>query len=116
MHLTTARFMKKLEQMRELHLAKSADYGTTEDPFANIRNSAAHVDIEAWRGCLLRVQDKMQRLHSYCIHGKLTCEGVTDTFLDAAAYLLICSVLHDEENGNVDNSWSASGSTPAQSK
>lgn len=89
-------FLELLEEVRQLHLSKSQDYGSESDPLANIRQGAEFVGIEAWRGCMVRVADKVQRLRTYCRTGRLVHEGVRDTLLDLAAYSLLAIVLFDE--------------------
>jgi hypothetical protein len=89
-------FLELLEEVRQLHLSKSQDYGSESDPLANIRSGADFVNIEPWRGCLVRVADKVQRLKTYCRTGRLIHEGVRDTLLDLAAYSLLAIVLFDE--------------------
>jgi hypothetical protein len=89
-------FLELLEELRTLHLSKSQDYGSESDPLANIRQGAEFVGIEPWRGCLVRVADKVQRLKTYCRTGRLVHEGVRDTLLDLAAYSLLGIVLFDE--------------------
>lgn len=89
-------FLELLEELRSLHLSKSQDYGSQSDPLANIRQGAEFVGIEAWRGCMVRVADKVQRLKTYCRTGRLVHEGVRDTLLDLAAYSLLAIVLFDE--------------------
>ena len=100
-HVTTSqRFLDLLDEMRRLHESKSADYGSETDPLANIRQGAEFVGIEPWRGCMVRIADKVQRLKTYCRTGRLVHEGVRDTLLDLSAYSLLAIVLFDE--GNVD--------------
>jgi hypothetical protein len=89
-------FLELLEEVRQLHLSKSQDYGSESDPLANIRQGAEFVGIEAWRGCMVRVADKVQRLRTFCKTGRLVHEGVRDTLLDLAAYSLLAIVLFDE--------------------
>jgi hypothetical protein len=89
-------FLELLEELRQLHLSKSQDYGSESDPLANIRQGAEFVGIEPWRACLVRVADKVQRLKTYCRTGRLVHEGVRDTLLDNAAYSLLAIVLFDE--------------------
>jgi hypothetical protein len=89
-------FLELLEELRQLHLSKSQDYGSESDPLANIRSGADFVNIEPWRGCLVRVADKVQRLKTYCKTGRLVHEGVRDTLLDLSAYSLLAIVLFDE--------------------
>lgn len=90
-------FLELLEELRRLHLSKSQDYGSESDPLANIRHGADFVNIEPWRGCMVRIGDKIQRLRTYCRTGRLVHEGVRDSFLDLAAYSLLAIVLLDEE-------------------
>jgi hypothetical protein len=89
-------FLELLEELRHLHLSKSQDYGSESDPLANIRQGAEFVGIEPWRGCMVRVADKVQRLKTFCKTGRLVHEGVRDTLLDLAAYSLLAIVLFDE--------------------
>lgn len=95
-HQASSRFIELLQEMEDLHNSKSADYGSEDDPLANIRQGADFVDIEPWRGCMVRIADKVQRLRTYCKTGKLVHEGVRDTLLDLAAYSLLAIVLHEE--------------------
>lgn len=97
-HRSSRRFLELLDEMAELHRSKSADYGSEEDPLANIRQGAEFVDIEPWRGCMVRIADKVQRLRTYCRTGTLVHEGVQDTLLDLAAYSLLAIVLHEESD------------------
>lgn len=90
-------FLELLEELRRLHLSKSQDYGSESDPLANIRQGADLVNIEPWRGCMVRIGDKIQRLRTFCRTGSLAHEGVRDSFLDLAAYSLLAIVLLDEE-------------------
>ena len=89
-------FLELLEELRQLHLSKSQDYGSQSDPLANIRQGAEFVGIEPWRGCMVRVADKVQRMKTFCRNGRLVHEGVRDTLLDLAAYSLLAVVLYDE--------------------
>ena len=97
---TSQRFLDLLDEMRRLHESKSQDYGSETDPLANIRQGAEFVGIEPWRGCMVRIADKVQRLKTFCRTGRLVHEGVRDTLLDLSAYSLLAIVLFDE--GNVD--------------
>lgn len=95
-HPSSRAFVDLLDEMRRLHESKSADYGSEDDPLANIRQGADFVDIEHWRGCMVRIADKVQRLRTYCRTGRLVHEGVRDTLLDLSAYSLLAIVLFDE--------------------
>lgn len=95
-HPSSTAFLNLLDEMQRLHESKSADYGSEDDPLANIRQGADFVNIEAWRGCMVRIADKVQRLRTYCRTGRLVHEGVRDTLLDLSAYSLLAIVLFDE--------------------
>ena len=95
-HPSSVAFLSLLQEMKTLHESKSADYGSEDDPLANIRTGADFVNIEAWRGCMVRIADKVQRLRTYCRTGRLVHEGVRDTLLDLSAYSLLAIVLFDE--------------------
>jgi hypothetical protein len=96
-HPSTNQFIELLREMEQLHKSKSADYGSEQDPLANIRNGADFVDIDPWKAAFVRIADKVQRLRTYCRTGRLVHEGVRDTLLDLAAYSLLAIVLFDEE-------------------
>ena len=99
-HPSSRAFLNLLDEMRRLHESKSADYGSQTDPLANIRQGAEFVNIEHWRGCMVRIAYKVQRLRTYCQTGRLVHEGVRDTLLDLSAYSLLAIVLFDEgQNG-----------------
>ncbi len=63
------KYLAILDELRELHLKKSADYGSDEDALANLR---------------------------FCVKGTLACEGVEDTLLDMAAYACLVLRLYRE--------------------
>lgn len=92
------RFFEVLEEIKSMHLRKTMDYGEDADALANVRQGADFVSIEPWRGCLVRMADKMQRLRTYCRTGRLVHEGVEDNLLDLAAYAAIALVLFREQN------------------
>lgn len=81
-------FLAILDEMRSLHLRKSADYDGPGESFANIR-TAAEIGIEPWRAAWFRAKDKVKRIDTFCLKGTLQNEGVEDSFLDLASYALI---------------------------
>ena len=89
-------FVDVLEEIRELHLRKTLDYGCDEDALSNIRNSADVINVPAYAGCVLRMSDKMHRLRSFFRRGEVEFDGVEDTLLDLAAYAAIALVLYRE--------------------
>ena len=88
-------FLKVLDEIRAMHLRKGQDYGTKRDTFANVR-SAEEFGLEAWKGAILRANDKMARLKAFCVNGKLANESVEDSLLDLANYAMIALVLFRE--------------------
>ena len=97
-HPTSMKFKALLDEVWQMHVSKSKDYGSEIDPLANIRHGAEFVDIDPWRGCMVRIADKVQRLRTYCRTGKLVHEGVRDTLLDLANYSLLALLLYEEEH------------------
>lgn len=90
------RFHAVLTELGQLHAKKGADYGRGADVFANIRASEEW-GVPAWQAAMIRANDKIHRLKSYCLNGKLANEGVEDSLLDLAAYAIIALVLFREQ-------------------
>jgi hypothetical protein len=93
------RFHRLLRVIGALHDQKQADYGTTEDPFANVR-SAVEFGVPSWVGSLIRMNDKMNRLKTFSKKGELQNESALDSMLDIAVYGLITAILYEEDDGN----------------
>ena len=89
------RFDEVLAEMSALHSKKGADYGGTNDPYANVRASA-EFGIAPWVGALVRLNDKITRLKSFLRRGKLENESVEDSIQDIAVYAIIMRILYDE--------------------
>lgn len=89
-------FLAVLDELRELHLRKTLDYGVDEDALSNIRSSADIVNLPAWAGCVLRMMDKMHRLKAYFRRGRVEFDGLSDTLKDIACYAVIAEVLRRE--------------------
>lgn len=81
-------YLGLLDELRELHLKKAADYGDGADPLANLRQSET-LGIKPWVGCMLRCNDKMQRVRSLIRNGSLANESIEDNLKDMAAYCLL---------------------------
>ena len=97
LHPSSAAFRSALDEVWQMHMSKSHDYGSSEDPLANIRNGAAFVDIEPWRAAMVRLSDKVTRLATFNRTGELNHEAVEDSLLDLASYALLCLVLRREQ-------------------
>lgn len=89
------RFLKLLDDMRELHIKKSADYGSDDDPLRNIR-AGEDFAVPAWVNAAIKANDKMFRIQSFVRNGRLENEPLRDSLLDGAAYFLIALVLYEE--------------------
>jgi len=94
------KFRAVLDTIWEMHLSKTADYGTDDDALANIRSGAEIVGIEPWRACLVRIADKVTRLKTFCRTGQLQNESVLDSLHDLAAYAIIAAVVFREGTRN----------------
>ena len=91
-------FLDVLDELKQLHLRKTMDYGVDEDALSNIRSSADVVNMPAWAGCILRISDKMHRLKAFFRRGRCEFDGVEDTLKDIACYAAIALVLYREQN------------------
>lgn len=89
------RFKEIVESLVVLHVKKSADYGSEDNPLGNI-NAATRLGVTPFTGVALRLQDKFARLESYVKKGKLHNEGVEDTLRDIAVYAIIGLITLEE--------------------
>lgn len=87
-------FEQVLEEMRALHRAKSADYGSDEDPLANYTTSADFMGVEPWRGCFGRMMEKAQRIRTFIKKGKLVNEGIEESLKDIAVIAVLVLALY----------------------
>lgn len=89
------RFLAVLDEMQALHYRKSHDYGSDEDPLANLRASE-DFGVPAWIGAVIRGHDKVIRLKTFISKGKLANESVENALLDLATYALLALILYRE--------------------
>ena len=87
-------FYKLLEELAQLHSDKNHDYAG-EDPLSNFFLSEK-MGIPAWKGCLVRMSDKISRLWSFAKKETLLVkdESVIDTARDLAVYSLLLILLY----------------------
>ncbi len=97
-------FLAILDEIRAMHIKKGMDYGTSKDTFANVRASE-EFGIAGWKGAVLRANDKMARIKTYCEKGTLANEGVEDSLLDAANYFIIALRLFREPKSVATSAW-----------
>lgn len=96
LHPSTRGYLGLLDELAQMHASKSHDYGSSDDPLANIRKGAAFVGIEPWQAAMVRLSDKVTRIESYNRTGRLCHESVEDSLLDLASYALLALQLKRE--------------------
>jgi hypothetical protein len=98
-HPSNVRLLKILDEMKTLSMKKQADYGSEEDPFANVREGAIAMGMRPWIGAALRMNDKMRRINKAARLGpeSLENDSLLDDFIDMALYSAIAKVLLEEE-------------------
>jgi hypothetical protein len=79
-------FLELVEELRQLHLEKTAQYGDEADPFANV-SASAKCGVEPWRRALCDLSDCVVRLQRYASGQPVDIENAA---LDAANWALIC--------------------------
>ena len=87
-------FDDALDELKMLHDAKNHDYATAENPYKNLEG-VEKIGIEAWRGIVIRLMDKFERVQQYCVNGDLAIksEGIEDTLKDIAVYSTLAMIL-----------------------
>ena len=86
-----------LTELQHIANKKRADYGSDEHPFANVLQSE-EFGIPPWLGAVVRLNDKVTRIKSFCKNGSLRNESLEDSLIDIANYALIALALLDEED------------------
>ena len=86
-----------LDNMQSVYEAKDNDYSATGLPMGNLRK-CEDAGIEAWRGCLVRIGDKMSRLENFLKEKEylVISEKAEDTVIDLANYAILMSCLIQE--------------------
>ena len=86
-----------LENMQKVYEAKDSDYSATGLPMGNLRK-CEDAGIDAWRGCLVRIGDKMSRLENFLKEKEylVISEKAEDTVIDLANYAILMSCLLEE--------------------
>lgn len=88
-------FYAIINEITAMHDKKQKDYGTDQDPLANVRASTDY-GVPSWIGVLVRMNDKMKRLQKAARGGQLANESVEDSIIDIAVYAIIDLVLYRE--------------------
>ena len=86
-----------LDNMQTVYEAKDNDYSATGLPMGNLRK-CEDAGIDAWRGCLVRIGDKMSRLENFLKEKEylVISEKAEDTVIDLANYAILMSCLLEE--------------------
>ena len=86
-----------LDNMQSVYEAKDNDYSATGLPMGNLRK-CEDAGIDAWRGCLVRIGDKMSRLENFLKEKEylVISEKAEDTVIDLANYAILMSCLIEE--------------------
>jgi hypothetical protein len=79
-------FLELLEELRQLHFEKTAQYGGTTDPFENV-TASAKCGVEPWRRALCDLSDCVVRMQRYANGQPVDYENA---LIDAANWSLIC--------------------------
>lgn len=102
--MTSPAYLALLDQMRDLHIRKSAGYaGQSADTWANFREAEGW-GVTPFLGCMVRMGDKFIRAQNL-VHNPANDqvnEPLRDTLLDLAAYALIGVCLLEDE---LPNGW-----------
>ena len=95
------RFYELLDEMKQIHDRKNADYSKDEDPLSNFR-IIENIGIPAWMGIVVRLSDKLSRIMQLtrkALEGheaEVKDETIKDTLLDLSNYGVLCAVLYEE--------------------
>ena len=92
--LGSREFLELVEELRQLHLEKTAQYGDEADPFANV-SASAKCGVEPWRRALCDLSDCVVRLQRHASGQPVDIENAA---LDAANWALICLLKMREAN------------------
>ena len=86
-----------LDNMQSVYEAKDNDYSATGLPMGNLRK-CEDAGIDGWRGCLVRIGDKMSRLENFLKEKEylVLSEKAEDTVIDLANYAILMSCLIQE--------------------
>ena len=97
--MSKERFCEIVNEMVELHDRKNRDYAGS-DYLSNFLMCEKHMGIPAWKGCIIRLSDKMSRLMNIARNEEIavTDETVTDTLTDLAVYAIITRILYEDFN------------------
>lgn len=88
----------KLSDIQKIFMQKDTDYSANGQPLGNLRSSVEY-GVAPYLACLIRLNDKIQRVGTFMRKGKylVVDEKLTDTLGDLANYALLTVVLAAED-------------------
>jgi len=90
------KFQKILNEMAEMHDKKNSNYASKDDFLSNFRKTE-RLGISPLENCLVRMNDKWERLMNLAGGEKDTVgESIRDTLMDLCVYSIIAVLLLDE--------------------
>lgn len=84
---------------RNIMAVKNHDYAHDSDPFKNFR-AASFLGVDPGIGLLLRVLDKIARLHTFWLSGELKAESVDDAEVDIINYMVLHRGLRSQQDAS----------------
>ena len=93
--MSKERFNEIVKGMVELHDRKNRDYAGNE--YLSNFLMCERMGIPAWKGCLIRLSDKMSRLMNIARTDEIAVgdETVIDTLMDLTVYAIITRILYE---------------------
>jgi hypothetical protein len=92
------RYGEIINEIKDLHDKKNADYAGQEDSLANLR-MCEKMGVSAFVGVVIRLCDKFSRLMRFCKTKELQVkdESIKDTLKDIVNYALFAIIFLEEE-------------------
>lgn len=90
-------FDEILQKMKKIHDSKNSDYSDEKNSLSNFYLSEI-AGIPAWKGCLVRMFDKIARLGNFAKKEQYEVkdESFEDTAIDLAVYSILLILLYRE--------------------
>ena len=95
--MSKERFHEIVKEMVDLHNRKNKDYAG-EEYLSNFMMCEKHMGILGWKGCIIRLSDKMARIMNIARTDEISVgdETITDTLTDLAVYAIITRILYED--------------------
>ena len=95
--MSKGRFHEIVNEMVDLHDRKNHDYAGN-DYLSNFLMCEKHMGIPGWKGCIIRLSDKMARIMNVARDEETSVgdETITDTLMDLAVYAIITRILYED--------------------